>query len=429
MRVLIVGAGGFVGRHLAGRLAADGVEVVAAGRDSARLRRLLPGFAVTGCDLARDGAADWLPRLAGIDAVVNCAGLIQDGRGGFDAVHDRGARALFDAAAAAGVGRVVQVSALGADDTATTRYHRSKRAADDHLAAMSSLDWAIVRPSLIVGRGGQSTALFTTLAAALPWPVRLGPGDWRLQPIHVADLVDGIARLLSRPEPIRARLNAAGPAPMTTDAVTRTLRTWLGLSPRPMLTIPRPVLAFAMRVGGWLRLGAASPGSLAMLERGNVGDPSDWIAATGIGPAPLEVALARTPAGSADRTAARLAPLAPVLRMLLALVWLAGGLIPLLLTPQATSMQLLAATGVSGAAALVAFYGAAALDIAIGLALLAGRHVARAAWAGIALTTAYSAILAVCLPALWADPFGPLVKNLAVLGLSLAVAAQGGSDD
>lgn len=422
MRVLIVGASGFVGRHLAGRLAAAGIETVAAGRDPARLRRLLPGCTALGCDLARDGVDAWLPRLRGIDAVVNCAGLIQDRRGGFAAVHDRGAKALFDAAAAAGVGRIVQISALGADAGARTLYHLSKRAADDHLAGLTGLDWAIVRPSLIIGRGGQSTRLFATLAA-LPLPLRLGPGTWRVQPIHVDDLVAGIERLLASPAPIRARLDAAGPAAMTTDAVTRTLRAWLGLPPRPMLTIPRAALALAARIGGRLGLGAASPESLAMLERGNVGDPAGFIAATGIVPASLDVALARTPAGADDRAAARLAPLAPVMRAALALVWLAGGLIPLLLTPRATSLALLARTGIAGPAAPLALHGAAALDIAIGLALLTGFRVRAAALGGLALTAGYSAILAVRMPGLWADPLGPLVKNFAVLGLSLAVAA------
>jgi uncharacterized protein YbjT (DUF2867 family) len=407
MRVLVIGASGFVGRYLVARLRRDGMAVTAAGRHGP-----------CRCDLATDSTADWLPRLAGIDAVVNCAGLIRDTGGSYDAVHDRGARALFDACHAAGV-RVIQISALGADDQATTRYHLTKRAADHHLARTAS-DWAIVRPSLIVGRGGQSTAMFASLATA-PLPLRLGPGTWQLQPIHVDDLVEGIARLLVAPDRLAVRLDAVGPAPMTTDAITRDLRAWLGLRPAPFVPVPRWVIAATAWIGQRIGLGPATPESLAMLEAGNVGDVTGFVEACGFRPAPLAEALARTPASGADLRDACIAPLVPLLRVLLAVVWLAGGLIPLLLTPRADSIALLAAVGITGAAGLPVLAGAALIDLAIGLGVLL--RVRSAALAGIVVMAGYSTVLAIAVPALWADPFGALVKNLAVLGLSLAVHA------
>ncbi|PTQ12206.1 NAD-dependent dehydratase [Sphingomonas oleivorans] len=426
MHVLIVGAGGFVGRHLAGRLAADGVRVSAAGRDRRRLDRLLPGLSFLACDLATDGMAEWLPRLAGVDAVVNCAGLIRDAGGRYAAVHDKGARALFDACLAAGVRRVIQISALGANEDAVTRYHRSKRAADDHLAGLDPtgerMDWAVVRPSLIVGRGGQSTALFASLAA-LPLPFRLGSGRWLLQPIHVDDLVEAIVRLLGRPGRIATRIDAVGPAPMTTDAITLGFRRWLGLGSARFLPVPVRLIAATAWLGQRIGLGAVTPESLAMLRAGNVGDVEPFIAICGFRPATLDRALARTPATSTDLAGARLAPLRPVLRGLLALVWLAGGIVPLTLTSWAHSLALLAGAGITGAAAPVALGGAALIDIAIGLALLLRIRLRAAAVISILVMAGYSLILAICFPALWADPFGPLVKNLGVLGLTLAVHA------
>lgn len=426
MHILVIGASGFVGRHLAGRLSAEGEQVAAAGRDPARLRRLLPGIATVRCDLAADTARDWRARLAGVDAVVNCAGLIRDADGSYARVHDEGASALFDACLAAGVRRVVQVSALGADAGATTPYHLSKRAADDHLASLDPagirLDWVVLRPSLIVGRGGQSTGLFASLAAT-PLPLRLGPGDWRLQPIHVDDLVEAIVRLLRRTGPIAARIDAAGPAAMTTDAITLTFRRWLGLGPRRFLPVPVALLQVVARVGQRVGLGAATPESLAMLKAGNTADVEPFVAACGFCPAALATALARTPATSMDLSEARLAPLRLPLRLLLALVWLAGGIVSLAVTPLATSLALLARTGITGSAAPAVLVGAALIDVAIGAVLLLGIRVRAAAAASLAVTLGYSAIVATCLPELWADPFGPLVKNLAVLGLALAVRA------
>ncbi len=427
MHVLIVGAGGFVGRHLAGRLHAAGVRITAAARNVSRTKRLLPNMRVIRCDLVQDTEADWLPRLAGIDAVVNCAGLIRDIGSSYDAVHDRGARALFAACRSAGVPRVIQVSALGADPVGTTRYHRSKAAADTYLASLDprgqDMDWAVVRPSLIVGRGGHSTSLFAALAA-LPFPLRLGAGEWLLQPIHVDDLAEGIARLLDREDAIAATVDFVGPKPMTTDALTAALRHWLGLAPAPLLPVPGALIGLAARLGKAIGLGAVSPESLTMLKAGNTAPVHGFVAACGFRPAAVPDALARNPANPADVREARLAPLAPVLRILLAMVWLAGGLIPLLLTPWPRSMALLARVGIVGAAAWPVLITASLIDIAIGAALLLRLRTREAAAAGIVVMAGYSAILAIAFPHLWADPFGPLVKNLAVLGLALVVRAQ-----
>lgn len=415
MHVLVIGAGGFVGRHLVGRLAVAGVRVTAAGRDPAQLARLLPGVAAISGDLARDSVSDWTPRLGGVDAVVNCAGLIRDG-GRYAKVHDKGARALFDACRASGVGRVIQISALGADASATTRYHTSKRAADEHLAGLDPagerMDWVVLRPSLVIGRGGQSTALFAALAV-LPVTPRLGA--WPIQPIHIDDLVAGIVSLLRRPTPIAARIDVVGPEPMTTDALIASLRRWLALPPAPAVRVSRWLLATVARLG----IGPVTRESLTMLEAGSTADVAPFAAATGFTPAAIDDALARTPSTQADRLAARLMPLAPVLRWLLASVWLAGGILPLTLTPIAQSYTLLARVGLIGVPADVALVAGAGLDIAIGLALLAG--VRGAALAGVVVMAGYTAILAATIPELWADPLGPLVKNAAVLGLALAV--------
>ena len=210
MRVLVLGAGGFIGGRVCAGLLARGHDVVPCGRDAAALRRRFPGRLAMAADLARDGARDWLPRLAGLDAVVQAAGAL--GGPDLEAVHARGPAALFDACAAAGVARLVQVSALGAGPGAPSRFHRTKRDADEHLLRLRAAaeaagggggrgGWCVLRPSLVVGRGGRSTALFAALAA-LPRPPRLGPGTWRVQPLHVEDLARAVAELLEAPAPV-----------------------------------------------------------------------------------------------------------------------------------------------------------------------------------------------------------------------------------
>jgi uncharacterized protein YbjT (DUF2867 family) len=427
MRILIVGAGGFVGRHLIARLMEGDDTVIAAGRDPDRLRRLFPDISVLACDMARDNTADWHPRLAGIDTVINLAGLIRNRDGGFDAVHAEGAKALFDACLAAGVRRVIQLSALGADETGTSRYHRSKKAADDHLAALAPaghrMDWAILRPSLIIGRGGASTEMFAALAAA-PLPLRLGPGNWRVQPIHVDDVIEMILGLLHRAEPFARRLNLVGPGPMTTDEVTLTLRRWLGLRPAPFIALPAALLKLGAVLGDRFGLGPASRDSLIMLKAGNVGDDGPMREVLGRPARALPVALARHPAMAADRWRARLLPLALPLRLLLAAIWIWTGIVSLGLYPVADSYALLAPLGLTGLSAGMALYTGAVLDLALGLALLCRWRPVAVGAMQLALMAGYTILISLYLPDLWLHPFGAITKNLAVAGATLAMMAM-----
>lgn len=419
MHILIVGASGFVGRHVMGRLAAAGVNVTAASRSPERLARAVPGVSTLRCDLSVDGAAAWYPRLAGVDAVVNCAGLFGDDRG-YAAVHANGPAALFDACRATGVSRVIQVSALGADRDATTAYHRSKAAADAHLAALDpageTMGWAILRPSIVIGRGGQSSALFTALAA-LPVTPDLGPADGMVQPIHVDDLVEIIVRLLRNPLPLAISLDAVGPEAMTTGVLTATVRRWLGLPPALRVSMPQFALGAVARLG----IGPVTREGMTMLVAGNTAPVEPMRMLTGHAPLPINQALARHPASSSDLRDGRLASVAPVLRLALALVWLAGGMVPLMFTPAVTSAAWLARVGLSGTMASAALWAGALADIAIGIGLFL--RVRGTALVGVALMTAYTLILTGMAPELWADPFGALVKNVAVFALSLAVHA------
>ncbi len=422
MHVLVIGAGGFIGRHVVGRLLGEGMRVTVAGREPGRLARIWPRADALACDLSRDAVATWVRRLDGIDAVVNCAGLMADGAD-YAGVHDRGARALFDACLSAGVGRVIQLSAVGTEKRATTAYHRSKAAADDHLAALdpdgAHMGWAIVRPSLVLGRGGASTALFAAVAA-LPLLPRLGEGRWQVQPIAIDDLTEAVLRLLIRPGALALRVDAVGPEPVTTDGLTLAFRRWLGLGVARWLPVPVALLRLAAGLG----IGSLTRERLVLLQAGNVAPAEPFAAVLGFRPMTVEEALNRQPATAVDRIDARLLPMGPVLRGLLIFLWLAGGIVSLVLAPPEDVANWLGRVGLTGLPAAATLWAGSLADIAVGLALMA--HVKGGAIAGIGLMFVYTAILTIAAPELWADPFGPLVKNAAVLGLSLAVHAMEG---
>ena len=114
MRVLVVGGYGLIGSQVVAALHAAGHEVTGAGRDIRRAKRRFPFARWERADLATFGAADWAPLLTGVDAVINCAGALQDGpRDDLTAVHVTGLVALASAAEAAGVRRLIHVSAAG----------------------------------------------------------------------------------------------------------------------------------------------------------------------------------------------------------------------------------------------------------------------------------------------------------------------------
>ncbi len=158
MNVLLTGASGFIGGHLAAALRAAGHTVIEVRRgigDEVR-RDTGAGASAVQADFTRDlSARDWLPKLVGVDAVINAVGILREhGQQSFECIHKRAPQALFTSCVAAGIRRVVQISALGAD-RGMTRYFLSKRAADDYLATLP-LEWTIVRPAMVFGSGGAS---------------------------------------------------------------------------------------------------------------------------------------------------------------------------------------------------------------------------------------------------------------------------------
>ena len=385
MRVLVLGASGFIGGHAAAALRAAGHQVIP-GRT--RFERALR-------------PQDWAASLNNVDAVVNAVGIIRErGAQTFQALHDAAPRALFVACQAAGVRRVVQISALGADEHARSRFHRSKKRADDYLASLD-LDWAIVQPSLVFGEGGASARLFALLAS-LPLIPLPGDGRQRVQPIHIDDLTEVIVKLVG--VPVKTRLEAVGPREVSVREWLRVLRVQMGLGRARFLPVPLQLVPVEAETLQMLQRGnTASPAIITQLLRRAPRDPKDFVNAI---------------QGRSLATRARLDWLLPLLRAAIAAVWIFSGIVSLGLSPVQESMTMLARVGLASPLAL---YGAAALDIALGFAIYLVRR-RRWLWRmQIALILGYSAIIAVWLPELWLHPFGPLLKNLPMLAAILVL--------
>ena len=422
MRVLLLGAGGFIGRELFAALTRRGHRVVAAVRDPARA----PPFAeepAIAIDMNRDVTVGaWLPRLAGIHAVVNCAGVLQGTREqSIEAIHRAAPIALFEACAQAGVRRIVQVSAISAERSVGTAYALTKLAADDHLRA-SSLDWVVVRPSLVHARGAYGGTAALRAIAALPFAIPVpGDGGQRFQPIHMDDVARVVAAALEDDRLLRTTIDLVGPDALTLREILEDYRRWLGFGKAPVIAVPRWMVKattwLADRFGGPLNSTA-----LAQMEHGNTGDYEAFRRATGIDALPWHAALAANPAHGQDRWHARLYFVRPALRWTLAILWIASGFAGLDGLREWTPL-FAAALGVPFVVASAALIAACIFDIVLAVLLVRRWNPRRLAAIQVAIIAVYTAIATLLWPSLWLESLGPLLKNLPIVAAVLALGA------
>lgn len=421
--VLVTGAGGFIGSHLIPALYRAGYAVRCGGRDVATLQARFPACQAVECDFATTPSRDGLDAMVlGASVVINAVGIIQEhGTSTFEAVHRDGPGALFQAAERAGVQRVIQLSALGADAEAQTRYHCTKRAADDLLRSLS-LDWVILQPSLVYGPGGRSQGFFAALAA-LPIMPLIGHGDQRIQPVHVDDLVEGIVRLVPAEAARRVTLSVVGPAPVTFRQFLETVRCWLGLAVGPALSVPPGLMRLVARVGDVIRCEFVTTDALAMLSRGNTADTTPFTTATGVRSRSLSTGLPAYGANRPEVVTASLHFLRPLLLVSLAAVWIGSGVVSLVAFPQATSEGWLLQAGIPAAWAGPALMAVSGLDVVLGLAMLVRWRLALVIATQLVLIVGFSVLLTVRMPEWWAHPFGPLLKNLPLFVATLILWA------
>jgi uncharacterized protein YbjT (DUF2867 family) len=423
MRILVTGAYGFIGSAVTARLVAAQHEVVGLGRNPARAAARLPAVRWISLDIAKaKRTEDWLPHIAGMDAVVSCAGVLQDGAGDdVRAVHVDGTLALFEACKRTGVRRVVHISAIGVETD--TPFAKTKREADEALMK-SGLDWIVLRPSIVVGRnvyGG--TALIRALASLPLLP--LGPRDPILQPVQVGELAEAVAYFLRPEAPVRNLLEVAGPERIALSEMIAQYRRWLGYRPAKVIRVPASLETLPFRLGDFAGLLGWRPPlrttALRQLQRDVVGDHKGWTSVTGIQATALAEALARDPASVQERWFAKLFLMKPLLIGGLVLFWVVTGLVTLGPARDAGILLLLQAG--LGTYAVPAAIGGAMLDVIIGIGIAIRKTVRHALYAAITVSLGYLLLGGVLLPALWADPLGPLVKIVPVLLASFATLA------
>lgn len=424
MRILILGGYGFIGAQIMRACRAAGHDCVGLGRSADTGRRLVPDAAWIGADMARLDAPDqWMPHLAGIDAIVNAAGALQDGaRDDLEAIHHRAIAALVAAGENSGVKRFVQISAPGANTNASTAFMRTKAAGDAAVRA-SSLEWIILKPGLVIGRGAYGGTALLRMLAGIPLATPLVHALAQVQTVAIDDVAAAVVAALKGEAPMRRDYDLVEDAPHSLRDIVRAFRRQLGFAPAAFEPdLPEwtagPVGAIA-DAAGWL--GWRSPlrsTALNVMREDVVADAAAWRAATGRSFASLDETLADIPGTAQERLFARAQLALPVMVVTLGLFWIVSGVIGLLEFDRAA-----AHLRVLGPAASTALVGAASLlDIAIGAAILFRPTARRACLASLLVAALYLVAGTITEPHLWFDPFGVLVKVFPAMSLAAATA-------
>jgi NADH dehydrogenase len=299
MKTAIFGGTGFVGSYLVDRFSDAGVDtrlLVRPGHEH-RVERPDACETVAG-DLASDGAIAGM--LDGCDAAIYNVGILreQPGQGiTFDELHYRAARRVMDIAERLGVRRFLLMSANGvkADGTA---YQRTKHLAERHLQE-SSLDWTIIRPSVIFGdpRGRMEFATQLhdeIIASPLPAPLfypGLSPfnaGSFEMSPVHVEDVAQAFVKVLQDASTIGQVLHLGGPESLSWRSILERIATAVGRD-KAMLPVPALGVSTAAALFERFERFPITRDQIRMLLEGNSCD-SDDLVRLGIIPRPFDAA-------------------------------------------------------------------------------------------------------------------------------------------
>ncbi|MGE4062582.1 MAG: complex I NDUFA9 subunit family protein [Rhodospirillaceae bacterium] len=310
--VTIFGGSGFIGSHLVRHLAAQGWRIRIGVRDIRKGLFLKPSG-----DL---GQISFLPvsvtdpgsvatAVAGADAVVNLVGILYESKKRtFAAIHEKGAENVARAAMAAGVRRLVHISALGADATSPSAYARSK-AAGERAVAAAFPSATIMRPSVVFGAEDGFFNRFGAMAQKLPVlpfftdtnPHLPGGGGSKFQPVYVGDVVGAIGAAVNDPRHLGKTYELVGPRVYDMREIMQIVNRET-MRRRPIIGLPYLAGDIPARVFNGLRtvaekippvsLGAPflTPDQIVLLRLGNVGAGQlPGLEAFGIAPTAAEV--------------------------------------------------------------------------------------------------------------------------------------------
>jgi NADH dehydrogenase len=289
--VTVFGGSGFIGRHLVRRLADAGWRVRVAVRNPNAALFLKPLGSVGQIQLVQANVRDersTARAIAGAHAVVNLVGILaESGSQKFNALHAAGAERIARLSAAAGVAKLVHVSAIGADRASESGYAASK--ARGEAAVMKHVPTAtILRPSVVFGPEDDLFNRFAAMARiSLVLPL-IGGGETRFQPVHVGDVADAICQSILQETAAGKVYELGGPQVWTLKEIMAYVLKVTGRK-RALMPVPFGLASVLAAVTGWLPGAPLTSDQVSLLKADNVADPKlDGFKALGLTPDSVE---------------------------------------------------------------------------------------------------------------------------------------------
>ena len=263
-RVLVLGGSGFVGRQVCEQLARLGWRITVPTRRAVHAAAVqsLPGLTVLEASVHNE--ADLARLMPGHDAVVNLVAVLHGDQARFEQVHVDLPAKIARAMKKAGVQRLVQVSALGADAQGPSMYQRSKAQGETVLHG-AGLQLTVLRPSVIFGAEDKFLNLFADLQAIAPF-MPLAGSKTRFQPVWVGDVARAVVTCLQKPDTIGQTYELCGPDVLTLGELVQRAGQWAGVNHGR----GRPIIGLPMWMG-WLQAAAMelAPGE-PLMSRDNL---------------------------------------------------------------------------------------------------------------------------------------------------------------
>ncbi len=287
----VFGGSGFIGRYVVKRLAQLGYVVRVAVRDPeaalflkpmGSVGQVVPLYATITDDASVANA------VAGADVVVNLVGILSESRGaGFQSVQAEGAARVASLAAAAGVGRLVHLSAIGADADSPSHYTQSKAAGEQ--AVRSVFPGAtILRPSVVFGPEDHFFNRFAAIARLAPFMPVIA-GATKFQPVYVGDVADAVMAAIARPDAVGATYELGGPRVWTMRELMAYILAQTGRD-KILVNVPMCIARMQAAVMELIPGKPLTRDQLLLLQRDNVASAGvPGLAALDIVPTPVEL--------------------------------------------------------------------------------------------------------------------------------------------
>ena len=294
-QVTVFGGSGFIGRAIVRALAQEGLLVRVAVRrielaESVKTAGDVGQITVMRTNLRMPPSV--AAAITGSQAVINAAGIpFQRGRQRYQSVHLAGARAIAEAARAAGVERLVHISGIGADHRGSkNRFVQSKVGAEDAIvAAFPSA--TILRPSVVFGPDDAMFNRLARIAALAPFVPVVGSGSAKVQPVFCGDVGQAAAVVLARPETAKTVFELGGPHVYTYREIAALVLREIGRH-KPIIGVPAPLMKIAGFFAEFLPVPPFTHDQVELLTQDNVARPgAPGLAALGIQATAAEVIL------------------------------------------------------------------------------------------------------------------------------------------